>query len=79
MKGEVRRVAGANRKIGLLVLRMWKKTVTWQPKGKCKESSTKKKKGFRNKCRGDFGIYISLRMAVAICVAGAEIRGSQGS
>lgn len=44
MKGEVRRVAGANRKIGLLVLRMWKKTVTWQPKGKCKESSTKKKR-----------------------------------
>lgn len=40
MKWEVR--AGANRKIRLLVLRMWKKTVAWQPKGKCEESSAKK-------------------------------------
>lgn len=44
VKGEVRKVAGANRKIRLLVLRLWKKTVTWQPKGKGEESSARKKR-----------------------------------
>lgn len=44
MKREVRRADGANRKITLLVLTLWKKTVTWQPEGKCEELSAKKQK-----------------------------------
>lgn len=42
MKRKVRRADGANRKITLLVLMLWKKTVTWQPEGKYEESSVKK-------------------------------------
>lgn len=39
----------------------------------------RKKERIQKSYRGDFGIYISLRMAAAICVAGADVCGSLGN